>query len=51
MSPPIPFYRNVRVLTWLAQVAFALGVVGLGWLLLATMLGNLQKQGTEVLQS
>src|SRR5919108_37843 len=26
MSPPIPFYRNVRVLAWLAQVAFALGV-------------------------
>ena len=45
MSPPIPFYRNVRVLAWLAQVAFALGVVGLGWLLLTTMLGNLQKQG------
>ena len=45
MSPPIPFYRNVRVLAWLAQVAFALGVVGLSWLLLTTMLGNLQKQG------
>jgi general L-amino acid transport system permease protein len=48
MSPPIPFYRNVRVLTWLAQVAFALGVVGLGWLLLSTMLGNLQKQGIPI---
>ena len=48
MSPPIPFYRNVRVLAWLAQVAFALGVVGLGWLLLTTMLGNLQKQGIPI---
>ena len=48
MSPPIPFYRNVRVLAWLAQVAFALGVVGLGWLLLTTMLGNLQQQGIPI---
>src|SRR5215470_2464906 len=48
MSPPVPFYRNVRVLAWLAQVAFALGVVGLGWLLLSTMLGNLQKQGIPI---
>ena len=48
MSPSIPFYRNVRVLAWLAQVAFALGVVGLGWLLLTTMLGNLQKQGIPI---
>jgi general L-amino acid transport system permease protein len=48
MSPPIPFYRNVRVLAWLAQAAFALGVVGLGWLLLSTMLGNLQKQGIPI---
>ncbi len=48
MSPPIPFYRNVRVLAWLAQVAFALGVVGLGWLLLSTMLGSLQKQGIPI---
>src|SRR5918911_4835606 len=48
MSPPIPFYRNVRVLAWLAQIAFALGVVGLGWLLLSTMLGNLQKQGIPI---
>src|SRR4029453_3493718 len=48
MSPPIPFYRNVRVLAWLAQVAFALGVVGLGWLLLTTMLGNLQKTGITI---
>src|SRR4029453_2284738 len=48
MSPPIPFYRNVGVLAWLAQVAFALGVVGLGWLLLTTMLGNLQKQGIPI---
>ena len=45
---PIPFYRNVRVLAWLAQAAFALGVVGLGWLLLSTMLGNLQKQGIPI---
>jgi general L-amino acid transport system permease protein len=48
MSSPIPFYRNVRVLAWLAQVAFALGVLGLGWLLLTTMLGNLQKQGIPI---
>jgi general L-amino acid transport system permease protein len=48
MSLPIPFYRNVRVLAWLAQVAFALGVVGLGWLLITTMLGNLQKQGIPI---
>src|SRR4030095_14351021 len=48
MSPPIPFYRNVRVLAWLGQVGFALGVVGLGWLLLTTMLGNLQKQGIPI---
>src|SRR5215470_11840479 len=48
MSPLVPFYRNVRVLAWLAQVAFALGVVGLGWLLLTTMLGNLQKQGIPI---
>src|SRR2546430_1229780 len=48
MSPPIPFYRNVRVLAWLAQVAFALGVVGLSWLLVTTMLGNLQKQGIPI---
>ena len=48
MSPPIPFYRNVRVLAWLAQMAFALGVVGLAWLLLSTMLGNLQKQGIPI---
>jgi len=48
MSQPNPFYRNVRVLAWLAQIAFALGVVGLGWLLLTTMLGNLQKQGIPI---
>jgi general L-amino acid transport system permease protein len=48
MSPPIPFYRNVRALAWLAQIAFALGVVGLGWLLVTTMLGNLQKQGIPI---
>src|SRR5262245_39741458 len=48
MSPLVPFYRNVRVLAWLAQIAFALGVVGLGWLLLTTMLGNLQKQGIPI---
>jgi general L-amino acid transport system permease protein len=48
MSPPIPFYRNVRVLAWLAQMAFALGVVGLAWLLLSTMLGNLRKQGIPI---
>jgi general L-amino acid transport system permease protein len=48
MPPPIPFYRNIRVLAWLAQIAFALGVVGLAWLLLSSMLGNLQKQGIPI---
>jgi general L-amino acid transport system permease protein len=48
MSSSIPFYRNVRVLAWLAQIAFALGVAGLGWLLLSTMLSNLQKQGIPI---
>jgi len=31
--PHVPFYRNVRVLAGLAQLIFALGVVGLSWLL------------------
>src|SRR5215510_2497763 len=48
MSPPVPFYRNVRVLAWLAQVAFALGVVGLGWLLLTTMQANLRRPGIPI---
>jgi general L-amino acid transport system permease protein len=48
MSAPIPFYRNLRVLAWLVQIAFALGIVGLAWLLLSTMLGNLQKQGIPI---
>jgi len=44
----VPFYRNVRVLAGLAQLIFALGVVGLSWLLVTTMLGNLQKQGIPI---
>jgi general L-amino acid transport system permease protein len=44
----IPFYRNVRVLAMLAQVAFALGCLGLGWLLVSTMLGNLRQQGVPI---
>jgi general L-amino acid transport system permease protein len=47
-SPRPPFYRNVRVLAILGQVAFALGLLGCGWLLWSTMLGNLQKQGIPV---
>jgi general L-amino acid transport system permease protein len=43
-----PFYRNIRVLAILGQVAFALGLLGCGWLLWSTMLGNLQKQGIPV---
>jgi len=46
--PHVPFYRNVRVLAGLAQLIFALGVVGLSWLLVTTMLGNLQKQGIPI---
>ena len=44
----IPFYRNVRVLAVLAQAAFAVGIVGLGWLLVATMQANLRKQGIPI---
>jgi general L-amino acid transport system permease protein len=47
-SGRVPFYRNVRVLAVLAQVAFVLGVVALGWLLLGTMLGNLRQQGIPI---
>jgi general L-amino acid transport system permease protein len=47
-SQPIPFYRNVRVLGVLAQAAFAIGVIGLGWLLLTTMQANLQRQGIPI---
>lgn len=47
-SAPIPWYRNVRVLAVLAQVAFALGVIGCGWLLFTTMLSNLHKQGIPI---
>jgi general L-amino acid transport system permease protein len=43
-----PFYRNVRVLAILGQVAFVLGLLGCGWLLWSTMLGNLHKQGIPV---
>jgi len=47
-SQTIPFYRNVRVLAVLAQAVFAIGVVGLGWLLVTTMLENLRKQGIPI---
>lgn len=48
LSSAVPFYRNVRVLGVLAQVAFALVVIGLGWLLLTTMQGNLRRQGISI---
>ena len=52
MSPsrhtPIPLYRNVRVLAIVAQVVFALVVIGCGWLLVTTMLGNLRRQGIPI---
>ena len=48
LSSAVPFYRNVRVLAMLAQVAFGLAVIGLGWLLLTTMLGNLRRQGIPI---
>ena len=44
----IPFYRNVRVLAVLAQAAFAVGVIVVGWLLLTTMQANLRKQGIPI---
>jgi general L-amino acid transport system permease protein len=44
----IPFYRNVRVLAVLAQSAFVLGILLLGWLLVSTMLGNLRRQGIPI---
>src|SRR5712691_9642374 len=47
-SQTIPFYRNVRVLAVLAQAAFAIGVVGLGWLLVTTMQANLRQQGIPI---
>ena len=47
-SQTIPFYRNVRVIAILAQAAFAVGVVGLGWLLLTTMQANLRQQGIPI---
>src|SRR5215470_5486280 len=47
-SQTIPFYRNVRVLAVLAQAAFAISVIGLGWLLLTTMQANLQRQGIPI---
>src|SRR5215471_8511835 len=47
-SQTIPFYRNVRVLAVLAQAAFAVGVIGLGWLLLTTMQANLRRQGIPI---
>src|SRR5262249_58371200 len=45
---PSPFYRNVRVLAVLAQAAFAIGGMGLGWLLLTTMQANLRRQGIPI---
>ncbi len=47
-SQSIPFYRNVRVLAVLAQAAFAIGVIVLGWLLVTTMQSNLRRQGIPI---
>ena len=47
-SQTIPFYRNARALAVLAQAAFAVGVVGLGWLLVTTMQANLRQQGIPI---
>jgi len=47
-SQTIPFYRNARALAVLAQAAFAVGVVGLGWLLVTTMQANLRRQGIPI---
>lgn len=44
----IPWYRHVRVLNVLVQVAGAVGVVGCTGVLLATMLGNLRQQGLPI---
>ena len=44
----IPLYRDVRVLAVLAQIAFALGLVALAWLLLSTMWQNLHRQGIPI---
>ena len=46
--PSIPFYRNVKVLSVLAQAIFAALVMGCGWLLLTTMLSNLRQQGIPI---
>ena len=52
MSPTrhttIPLYRNIRVLASVAQVAFALVVIGCVWLLVSTMLGNLRRQSIPI---
>src|SRR5439155_21811207 len=47
-SRRVRFSRSVRVLARLAQLLLGLGVVGLRWLLVTTMLGNLQKQGIRI---
>jgi general L-amino acid transport system permease protein len=44
----VPLYRNVRALAVLAQVAFALALIALAWLLLSTMWGNLRRQGVPI---
>ena len=44
----IPLYRDVRALAVLVQIAFALGIVALAWLLLSTMWGNLHRQGIPI---
>lgn len=48
LSSAVPFYRHVRVLAVLAQVACALAVMGVGWWLIATMQGNLRRQGVPI---
>lgn len=47
-SARIPFYRNTRVLAVLAQILFALVVLGLFWLLFTTMQSNLRRQGIPI---
>lgn len=44
----VPWYRDVRVLAWLSQAVFALGVLGFAWLLVTTMLENLRRQGIPI---
>lgn len=41
----IPFWRDVRILRIIAQVIFAIVVIGLGWFLINNMLAGLRRQG------